>query len=276
MSLLNALRFPLRRPLRLASLALAQSLFLWLIIAAFDAAYRPYARSGNLEYIVILFLVFGSALFHTFWLRSSSVASLQRVIAGQNSLAPLNLSHFRPGGIGPAITSLVLMVYFVLFLALAAAPTQAPGIVSSLGFMSPDEALSLIASHVLVIGLGALVTLIFFVSLALYAAADAGLTIDARSARLFDPRGNLTATIRYLLRQFLLLGITAIAFNLGWQLVHAITPSGLGLTFVDPLATSWWVFAVFASCSVLQYFWHASLYLLADYVSETGATGAPK
>lgn len=271
MSLLNALRFPLRRPLRLASLALVQSLFLWLIIAAIDAGD---GYPNDVEAIVILTLFFGSSLLNTFWLRSSSVASLQRVIAGQNSLAPLNLSHFRPGGIGPAITSLVLMVYFVLFLALAAAPTQALGIISSLGFKSPDETLSLIASHVLVIGLGALVSLMFFVSLARYAAAIAGMVID--TAGLFRPFEKLAATSRYLARQFLMLGIAAIAFNLGWQLVHVITPSGLGPTFVDPLATSWWVFAVFAGCAIVQYFWQASLYLLAEYVSETGATGAPK
>ena len=33
MKILSALLFPLRRPLRLAALALAQSLFLWLLIA---------------------------------------------------------------------------------------------------------------------------------------------------------------------------------------------------------------------------------------------------
>ena len=37
MKILSALRFPLRRPLRLAALALAQSLFLWLMIAALEA-----------------------------------------------------------------------------------------------------------------------------------------------------------------------------------------------------------------------------------------------
>lgn len=268
MRLMNALRFPLRRPLRLVALALAQSLFLWLIIAVVNPAGK---YPSDIEAIVIRVLFFGSALVHAFWLRSASVASLKRVILGHNSLAPLSLSDIRPGGLGPAITSLALMVYFVLFLALAAVPAQVQGIVSSLGYMSPNETLSLVVSHALVIGLGTLVSLIFFVSLACHAAADVGWPIDGIAANLFHPRGNLALTIRYLLRQFLLLGIAAIAFNLGMEFMYAITPSDLGIVLVDPIATSWWVFVAFLCCAVLQYFWHASLYLLADYVLETGA-----
>ena len=263
MRLFKALCFPLRRPLRLAALALVQSLFLWLVLAALLPEDKIL---GQVEQIAMLILVFGSPLCNAFWLRGSSVASLQRVIAGQNSLAPLNLSHFRPGGIGPAITSLVLMFYFVLFLALAAVPAQVLEIWSSLSVMTPDEALSLIASHVLVIGLGTLVTLIFFVSLACYAAASAGLHFDPRSAGLFHPRKHLATTVRFLIRQFLLLGFAAIAFNL---VIYAITPNGLGIALVDPLVTSWRVFVIFVSCAVLQFFWHACLYLLADYVLET-------
>ena len=270
MRLLQALCFPLRRPLRLAALALAQSLFLWLMIAAFDAAY---GNPGNLETIVILVLFFGSALCNAFWLHGATVASLKRVIRKQNSLAPLRLSHFRPRGIGPAITSLVLIVFFVLFLCLAFQPAQ---VLNFLGVMTPDEALSLVASHVLVIGPGTLVTLIFFVSLARYAAEGAGLHIDRRSAGLFRPFENLTATLGYVVRQFLMIGITAIAFNRGLELLFASIPTDLGTALVDPPATVWWVTVIFAGCAVVHFFWHASLYLLADYVLETGASGVSK
>ncbi len=273
MRLLQALCFPLRRPLRLAALALAQSLFLWLMIAAFDAAYRQERRPGEFEAVVLLVLLFGSALCNAFWLHSSSVASLQRVIRRQNSLAPLRLSQFRPRGIGPAITSLVLIVFFVLFLCLAFQPAQ---VLNFLGVMTPDEALSLITSHVLVIGPGTLVTLIFFVSLACHAAEDAGWPIDGSVADLFRPRRNLAATMRYLLRGFLALGITAIAFNRGLELLYASIPTDLGTALVDPPATVWWVTVIFAGCAVVHFFWHASLYLLANYVVETGASGASK
>lgn len=266
MKILRALRFPLRRPLRLAALALAQSLFLWLLITAVDVSGR---WPNDLESIAILALFFGAPLCNAFWLFGSSVASLRRALAGQTSLAAQRASHFKPRGIGPAIASLVLIVYFALFLALAGISFQVSNIAWRLRVITPDEAPSVIASHVLIIGLGTLVSLIFFVSLACHAAADVGLHIGGSAPELFHPRKNLAATIRYLLRQFLLLGIAAIAFNLGLKLVDAITPSDLGVPLVDPLSTTWWVFVTLVSCAVAHYFWHASLYLLADYVLET-------
>lgn len=266
MRLLNAVCFPLRRPLRLAALALAQSLFLWLMIAAFDAAYRD---SGDINEVVILSLFFGSLLCNAFWLHNSAVASLQRVIAGQNSLAPQRASHFKLRGIGPAITSLVLIVYFVLFLALAAIPAQVSDIVWRLRVLTSDEALSVIASHVLVIGLGTLVSLIFFVSLACHAAVGVGSRIGGSAPELFHPRKNLAATVRYLLRQFVLLGMAAVGFNMGLELIYASMPSGAGALFEDPFLTTWRIIAIFAGSAVVLYFWHASLYLLADYVVET-------
>ena len=187
------------------------------------------------------------------------------MIAGRNSLAPQLASHFKPRGIGPAIASLVLIVYFVLFLALAGMPANVEWMVSSLGEMTPDEALSLITSRALVIGLGTLVSLIFFLCMARYAAEGVGLHIDTRAAGLFHPRKNLAATLRYLIRQFFLLGIAAVGFAVGLELIYANMPSGSGALFNDPFMTTWWVFAIFAGSAVVLYFWHASLYLLADY-----------
>ena len=271
MRILSALCFPLRRPLRLAALAMAQSLFLWLMIAAADAAYRPNARPGDFESIVILGLFFGSLFCCVFWLHGSSVASLQRAIVGHKSLAPLRAYHFKPRGIGSAITSLVLIVYFALFLALVAVPEYASNIIWQLRVMTPVEARGFVASHVLVIGVGTLVSLVFFVSVACHAAAGAGLHIDGREADLFHPRKNLATTLRYLFQQYLMLAIAAIGMHLGMEQLAAITPRGLGDPLVDPRATNWWVFVIFAGCAVVHYFWHASLFLLADYVLETGA-----
>lgn len=266
MKILRALRFPLRRPLRLVALALAQSLFLWLMIAAFEATY---SRPNDFEGIVILLLFFGSLLCSAFWLHGSNVASLQRALAGHNALAPQRASHFKPRGVGPVVTSLVLIAYFVLFLALAGMPTHVLRMVSSLGVMMPNEALNLIALHALVIGPGMLVSLVFFVSLTCHAAEDVGLHIETRRAGLFHPRKNLAATVRYLIWQFLLLGIAAIAFNLGLELVSAITPRDMGVILDDPNATTWWFIVIFAGSAVVHIFWYASLYLLADYVLET-------
>ena len=98
--------------------------------------------------MVILFL--GAPLCNAFWLFGSSVASLQRAIAGQNSLAAPRAAHFKPRGIGPAITSVVLFVYLVLFLALAAVPAQVGEIVSQFGGLTRDKALSLLVSHALI------------------------------------------------------------------------------------------------------------------------------
>ena len=268
MRIFSALCFPLRRPLRLMALALAQSLFLWLMITAITPEDK---YLSDFEGVVNLFLFFGSLLCNAFWLHGSSVASLQRAISGHKSLAPLRVSHFKPRGIGPAITSLVLIVYFALFLALVAVPECASNIVWQLRVMTPVEARGFVASHLLVIGVGTLVSLMFFVSLARHAAAGAGLHIDGREADLFHPRKNLATTLRYLFQQYLMLGIAAIGMYLGMEKLGAITPRGLGDPLVDPRATNWWVFAILVSCAVVHYFWHASLFLLADYVRETGA-----
>ena len=271
MKILSALLFPLRRPLRLAALALAQSLFLWLLITAVDVSGR---WPNDLESIAILALFFGAPLCNAFWLFGSSVASLQRVIAGKNSLAALRTAHFKPRGIGPAIASVVLIAYLVLFLALAAVPARALEIVSQLGMLTSDEALRLIASHALVLGLGTLVTLLFFVSLASYAAVSAGLYVDAGAADQFHPRKNLAASLRYLIRQFVLLGMAAVGFNIGLELIYANMPSGTGALFEDPFLTTWWVIAIFAGSAVVHYFWHASLHLLASYVVATENTAS--
>lgn len=269
MKILSALLFPLRRPLRLAGLALAQSLFLWLFITAADVAGR---WPNDLESIAILALFFGAPLCNAFWLYGSSVASLQRVIAGHDSLAAQRASYFKPRGIGPAIASVVLFVYFVLFLALAAVPEHVTDIVWRLRVMTPVETQSLVASHVLFIGLGTLFSLIFFVSLACYAAEGVGSHIGGSAPELFHPRKNLAATLRYLIRQFFMLGLAAVGFRFGLELFYENMPSGGGALFEDPFATAWWVIAVFAGCAVVHYFWHASLHLLAGYVVETDDT----
>ena len=274
MKILRALLFPLRRPLRLAALGLAQSLFLWLVIAAFEAAYRDDANPGNLESIAILGLFFGSLLCNAFWLHGSSVASLQRAIAGQKSLAVQRASHFKPRGIGPAIASLVHFVYFVLFLALVAVPAQVPEMLWRLSVMTPVELCGVVASPILVFVPGTLLALMFFVSMARYAAEGIGWRIDVRAAGLFHPRKNLASTLRYVMRQYFLLGLAALGFALGLQLVAEIMPQDLSAPLDGARATTWWVIAFFAGSAVVHYFWHASLHLLADYVVETENTAS--
>ena len=120
-----------------------------------------------------------------------------------------------------------------------------------------------------------MVTLFFFVSLAHYAAVSARLNVNRHSPSLFHPRKNLAATLQYLVRQFFLLGMAAVGFNIGLELIYANMPSGMGTLFDDAFATTWWVIAIFAGSAVVHYFWHASLHLLAGYVVETGTTDSP-
>ena len=216
--------------------------------------YSEDAYLGELASIVILGLFFGSLLCNAFWIHGSSVASLQRAIAGQNSLAPQRASHFKPRGIGPAIASLVLFVYFALFLALAALPAQVSDIVWLLRVMTSDDVMSLVASHVLVIGLGTLFGLMFFVSLACHAAAGVGIHIGGKAAGLFHPRKNLAATLRYLMRQFVLLVMAAAGIALGLGAGYAKSClSGMGAPLDDlrarPLGGS---SPYFAGCAVVH------------------------
>ena len=50
-----------------------------------------------------------------FWLFGHAVATLRCVFVRESSIPSFRIAHVLPGGIGPALSSLILLIYFHLF-----------------------------------------------------------------------------------------------------------------------------------------------------------------
>ena len=273
MRLQRALQFPLRKPLRLVSLALVQSLFLWELLGAIDKGDR---FPSNLESIAIITIFFACPIINALWLHGYAVASLRHVFAGQGSLPRLRTAHVLPQGIGPFLSSLITFFYFLIF---GAGILGLPSVLRPYLF-APDgiafgEAINQLTTDAPAVVLFILITLIYFIGIARYAAVGGGRTLAALKTNVCLLLTNRSATIRYLLQTFLLLGIAALVLNVGSHLGHAIAPRGLGVPFDDMRATAWSALAIFVYLCGFMIFWQASLYLLADYAVTAGITETP-
>jgi len=271
MSLLQAMLFALRKPLRLASLALVQSLFLWLLFSGVD--YLDWYSNRQWTPLVWLAILFGFVL-NPIWLYGYTVATLKTAMAGRRGLPQLSVSHFAPQGIRPTLSSVTLFAYYVYFAALI---MGLPYVVElyhfELSLVGLIKAFALLASQGVMVALCALLTLIYFIGVARYAAVGGGGAMGAFKANQLLPSRYTAETFKHLLSQILLLGIAALLIHLGYESIHEIRPRGLGYASEDWRAMAWSALGIFLYLYGYLMFWNASLHLLAQYARATGISG---
>jgi len=267
-SLPQALCFPLRNPLRLASLALVQSLFLWLLFAGID--YFEWHLNGKWAVPIVLIVLAGMFL-NPIWLFGHAVATLHRVITGRQSLTPLSVSHMAPKGIRPVLSSLILFAYYVYFAALIMGMPYVVHLYRvELSLIGLVKIVCVLASYGVVVAVLALLTQLYFIGVARYAVEGGGGAIAAFKANQLLPSRFPAETARHLILQLLLLGAAGLVMHLGTEAVHEMRPRGLGYPLEDWRATAWTAVGIFLFLCGYMTFWNASLHLLAQYAAAIG------
>ena len=249
-------------------MALVQSLFLWLLFSSVD--YLDWRSNGQWTSLVWLAILFGFVL-NPIWLYGYTVATLRTAIASRRSLPPLSVSHLVPKGIRPTLSSVILFAYFVYFAALIMGLPYVVRLYQvEFNLVALVKTFALLASQGAIVALCALLTLIYFVGVARYAAVGGGQAIAAFKANQLLPSRYTAETAKYLLLQILLLGAAALLINLGTEAVHEIRPRGLGYASEDWRAMAWSALGTFLFLCGYLTFWNASLHLLAQYAAAIG------
>jgi len=266
--LLKALCFPLRKPSRLLSLALMQSVLLWLLFSVIDLSEDHPFDWGALVVTLLLVLVL---FVNVNWMHNYLASSLRCTYSGRMSLPRLAFCHFHVIGFRPAVSSVVLSVYFLLFLAVTQMlPFPLQDYHFAPGGMSLGEALNRLAADVIAVLLVVSITLIYFVGLARFAAEGRSPAFAALKANLRMLLNNKRATLRRVLRQLVIMGIAALVFYFGAEVVYEIWPSGLDDPTEGLHAAITMAVALFVALCVLLYFWYASAHLVAQYAIKIG------
>ena len=273
MSLLKALRFPLRKPMRFLSFAILHTFVFWLFSEPmiYDERY-----DGSVPLILLLLLSLMWIVVNAILLHGALVESIRRITSGQDSLPKLSLSLLKIGGIRPFLTSLVLFVYFIAF---AYGMQILPFVLDSYHF-APDgvsfgEALERFALDTIAIVLATLTSLVYFTGLARFALEGRGSIRAAIEANLSLLLKNKLTAIRYVLFQLLMLGFAALVLHVGAEIDYQIRPRELGQYPEDMRIMPWMAFSMLLALCGYLYFWNASVHLLAQFAAEIGLAPAP-
>ena len=205
MNILEALRFPLRKPSRLLSFAFLHTIVFWIFVdpMVYDERY-PGSVSGVLLFSLFLIWILVNAI----CLHTALVESIRRLSSGQNSLPRLSLTLLKIGGIRPFVSSVILFVYFIVF---ASGMVILPFMLRSYS-SAPDgvtfvEALNRFALGASVLILATMFSLVYVVGIARYAVAGRGSVQDAFKANVSLLLNNKLASCRYVLLQLVIIGL---------------------------------------------------------------------
>lgn len=265
MNLLKAARYPFRSPLRLFSIALTQSIFLWLLPSILELSEQYPFDWGALAVASTGFLIL---FVNAIWLHNTVTVSLRRLYSGQSSMPSLNRAHFYVHSFRTSVSSLILFVYLVLFVA----STQIlPLLLRQYEFLwSERQAIGVLARDALVMVLVAAITLIYVIGLARHATQGRSGFFAALKANVGLLLNNKRTTLTYVLLQLALLCIAAIVHYAGAEIGYEMRPRGLGSNFDDARTLAWDAFSVLISFCGYLYFWFASVHLLAQYAMKVG------
>ena len=269
MSLLQALAFPLRKPLRFVLLAGVHCLMLSIPLfgIVYAERYEGLTRADNTFVLSMILLIF-----YGIWVHSRALASLRRLFAGGQSLPQLCVSDFMPTGLRSVVSSFIILVYVGIFpimtneLYRLARWSHAP-----YEWMDRAEMENRLQLNALAAAIGTVVMLVNLFGVARYAAMGGERATLALRSQVSHIRINRKAAFQFLLRQLVLLVAAALLIRLGSVLDGEIRPAGLWDNPPGHLGQlAWSTLGVFVYSCGFVLFWNASLHLLAQYASAVG------
>ena len=272
MSLLQALAFPLRNPVRYVLLAGVHCLMLSIPLSGivYSEWYDGLPSADNAFALsMILLICYG------IWIHTRAVLSLRRLFTGGRSLPSLSVSDFLPRGLRSIISSLILLTYVGMFPIMThELYNLARWSRSPYEWMDHAELVNELQINAVAATIGTIVMLVNLIGVARYAAMGGEQVTVALKAQVSHIRRNRRATLQYLLRQLVLLAAAALLIRFGSVLGGDIRPYELRDYHPENmLALAWSTLGVFVySCGFVMV-WNASLHLLAQYAKAIGICG---
>lgn len=269
MSLLQALRFPLRSPVRFVLLAGVHCL-MW-STALYGISYSE-SFSGRAEATAVFFIGLIVLIFNWMWFHRHSIASLRRLFDGGGSPLLVRASDFLPLRLRSVVSTSVMISFVAMFaFVIQELRTEMWAYLIAQRGTEISETVSLLARYAVFIFVLALLTLLYVIGLARFATEGKGRTkanIVTNELVLFK---NKRASFQYLVLQFLLLSGAVYVMELAIRLGNAVRPPSVRIATEGQIA--WQTFGLFVYACGFVVVWNASLHLLAQYASEIGIRG---
>ncbi len=265
-SLLRALRFPLRNPLRFVLLA-GVHFVTWSILRAGLDYSNKYPERLESTTVVILTVVL--PILYSVWLHRRAIASLRRLFSGGSTLPPLSISDFVPVRIRSVFSTPCMFLFVAIYmLVIQALRIDLWAHVKAIDAAEVFEAIHLLVRFAVIFVALTSLTVIYIVGLARYATEGEGRKAAHRIAGEFGLPKNRCRSSQYVLLQLLMLGGAVYLLELGVLLGDAVGPLIRSLALEGGMA--WQTFCMFAFACGFVLFWNASLHLLAQYARAIG------
>ncbi|MCY4063383.1 MAG: hypothetical protein OXG53_13515 [Chloroflexi bacterium] len=266
MSLLQALAFPLRNPLRFVLLAGVHYLTWSILRAGLDYSNR---YPGRLESTTVVILIVVLPILYSIWLHRRAIASLRRLFSGGRTLPPLSISDFVPLRIRSVFSTSLMFIFVAIYvLVIQALRFDLQAHLVAIDAVEVFEAVHLLARFGVTFVALTLLTVLFIVGLARYATEGASRKVAHLIAEELGLPNNRCRSSQYVLIQLLMLGGAMYLLELGVLLDDAVGPLIQSLSLDGGMA--WQTFCMFAFACGFVLFWNASLHLLAQYAAAIG------
>lgn len=266
MSLLQALAFPLRNPLRFVLLAVVHCLTWSILLAGLDYLNR---YPGRPERTTVVILIVVLPILYSIWLHRRAIASLRRLFSDGRTLPPMSISDFVPLRIRSVFSTPFMFFYVAIYmLVIQALRYDLRAHLAAIDAVSAFEAVHLLARFGVTFVALTLLTVIYIVGLARYATDGEGRKAAHLIAYELGLPKNRRRSCQYLLLQLLMLGAAVYLLELGILLADAVRPPIQ--SFAKEGGMAWQTLCMFAFACGLVLFWNASLHLLAQYAAAIG------
>lgn len=266
MSLLQALAFPLRNPLRFVLLAGVHFLTWSILRAGLDYSNRYPERLESTTAVILIVVL---PILYSIWLHRRAIASLRRLFSGGRTLPPLSISDFLPLRIRSVFSTPCMFLFVAIYmLVIQALRIDLWAHVTAIDAAEVFEAIHLLVRFAVIFVALTSLTVIFIVGLARYATEGASRQAAHLIADEFGLPNNRRKSSQYLLIQLLMLGGAMYLLELGVLLGDAVGPQIQSLAQEGGMA--WQTFCMFAIACGFVLFWNASLHLLAQYARAIG------
>ena len=268
MSLLQALLFPLRNPIRYVLEVGIHCLAWSMAVAGLEYSIRS---AGSLEAIAGLFPCIAAPILYGTWLRRRAIATLRSMIAGRPSLPRMRISDFLPIRLRTLFSTLFMFTFAAIFvLVIQGLRFDIWAHIVAFDATNVFEAVHLLARLAISCIALTLLTVIYIVGLARYTTEGDGRTAAQLIADKLLLLNESRIGLQYLLMQLLLLSAAMYLLELGVELAYSIRPPGLG--YATDAAMAWRTFGMFGFAGGFALVWNASLHLLAQFARAIGIT----
>lgn len=266
MSLLQALLFPLRNPIRYAFVVGIHCLAWSMVVGGLEYLVLS---AGSLDATSVLVQCIAAPIMYAIWLQRRAIATLRRVIAGRRSLPPLKISDFLPLRLRTVFSTLFIFSFVAIFvLVIQGLRFDMWAHIVAFDATYAFEAVHLLARFAIICVALTLLTVIYIVGLARYATEGDGRQAGQLIADKLLLFNESRIGLQYLLLQLLLLSGAVYLLELGIALAISIRLPGLG--YATDAGMAWRTFSMFVFASGFVLVWNASLHLLAQYARAIG------